>query len=111
MAVCPWCGVRRYINRAREAGPCRSCFGIKEPIGPTDWMKESQCIGVNAEIFFDKALIRERYFLFYCEACPVADLCLDYATRNNETHGVWGGLTPEQRSHMHLRKPTTRDTT
>ena len=106
-AVCPWCGVRREINRAREEGPCRSCVGRKEIVGPSDWMRNAACAGADTDVFFDQSLIRQRYFLFYCEACPVADDCLDYATRNKETHGVWGGLTPEQRSHMHLRKPTT----
>jgi len=106
-AVCSWCGVRRVINRGREAGDCGSCKSRKEIDWPTDWMREAACEGVNTDLFFNEELIRKRYFLFYCEACPVADDCLDFATRNGERHGVWGGLTPEQRSHMHLRKPTT----
>lgn len=33
-----------------------------------------------------------------CGGCPVRDECLDYAIRNNERHGVWGGLTWKERS-------------
>jgi WhiB family redox-sensing transcriptional regulator len=108
-AVCPWCGLSRVINRARDGGPCRSCTGRKEIKGPRDWKQEAACDGVNIDLFFDEAMMRKRWYLFYCEACPVADECLDFATRNGERYGVWGGLTPDQRSHMHLRKPTTGD--
>ena len=39
-----------------------------------------------------------------CERCPIAVTCLQYALDNNEPHGVWGGLTPDQR-HLFKRKP------
>lgn len=33
----------------------------------------------------------------YCFECPVQGDCLIYALQNNESFGVWGGLTPEER--------------
>ena len=111
LAMCQWCGIRRYVNRAREHGPCRSCVGIKEPVGPTDWMKRAACVGVDSDIFFDSARIRERDYIPYCRSCDVSHECAAYAFANKEAHGVWGGLTPEQRSHQHLRTTTTGGTT
>jgi WhiB family redox-sensing transcriptional regulator len=35
-----------------------------------------------------------------CRRCPVRDSCLAYALENNETHGVWGGMTPQQRKDL-----------
>jgi len=32
-----------------------------------------------------------------CTQCPVRQVCADYAIRNREPYGVWGGLTPKQR--------------
>lgn len=35
-----------------------------------------------------------------CAGCPVRLDCLDYAMRNRETDGVWGGLDPAQRRKL-----------
>ena len=35
--------------------------------------------------------------LALCRACPVQAPCLAQAQDNPELHGIWGGLTPEQR--------------
>jgi hypothetical protein len=32
-----------------------------------------------------------------CEQCPVKAMCAEWAIRNNEPLGVYGGLTPEER--------------
>lgn len=31
-----------------------------------------------------------------CETCPVKKQCYDAAVRNNETHGIWGGVDFER---------------
>lgn len=35
--------------------------------------------------------------------CPVRDKCLEYACINNESYGVWGGMTAEQRHQLRQR--------
>lgn len=107
ISVCPWCGLRREITRARDEGPCRNCTGRKVITGPSDWMTRAACLGVDSDIFFDEARIRARDYIAFCRSCDVAHECAAYAFRNKETHGVWGGLTPEQRSHLHLRTTST----
>ena len=32
-----------------------------------------------------------------CAGCPIRVKCLEYALEANEVHGVWGGLTPNER--------------
>jgi len=32
-----------------------------------------------------------------CRSCPVTDECLRYAQSRPEPHGIWGGLTSQQR--------------
>ncbi|TMK81786.1 MAG: WhiB family transcriptional regulator, partial [Actinobacteria bacterium] len=38
--------------------------------------------------------------LSICATCPVRAQCLDYAIRNRETYGIWGGTTPDQRRRI-----------
>lgn len=39
-----------------------------------------------------------------CQACPVKRECLEHALTNREQHGLWGGLTPNQRERL-TREP------
>ena len=61
------------------------------------WFPYAACRDLDADIFFpgpggdtDKA--KE-----ICFQCPVRRACLEYAIRNNEIHGVWGGKSERQR--------------
>jgi WhiB family redox-sensing transcriptional regulator len=40
-----------------------------------------------------------------CHTCPVQQQCLTWALTKPETHGIWGGLTAEQRRQLHLKTP------
>ena len=35
-----------------------------------------------------------------CRLCPVKLECLEYALGANETYGVWGGLSPDERDRL-----------
>lgn len=39
-----------------------------------------------------------------CGGCPVRDECLEYALRNCERYGVWGGLTRKERAGRKKRR-------
>lgn len=39
-----------------------------------------------------------------CALCPVREACLDKAISNGEQHGIWGGLTPEERTSLRRKK-------
>jgi len=45
----------------------------------------------------DERLSRERRAKAICASCPVLELCLDYALRIREPHGIWGGLNELER--------------
>jgi hypothetical protein len=36
----------------------------------------------------------------FCNRCPVRVKCLTYALENDEQHGMFGGLAPEQRNNL-----------
>ena len=61
------------------------------------WTEQAACRGIDTEIFYPTAPAEEAEALSICATCPVRAQCLDYAIRNRETSGIWGGTTPEER--------------
>jgi WhiB family redox-sensing transcriptional regulator len=37
-----------------------------------------------------------------CQGCPVRAACLDWALRNDQAYGIWGGATEEERRALRL---------
>ena len=69
--------------------------------GPTQWAQ------------FDRARTRA---LEICQTCPVIHQCADYADRNGEKEGVWGGvdrasLSIRRRTHCANGHPFTEENT
>lgn len=70
-----------------------------------EWQVQAACRGMDTESFFNPDRIRgdskrrrEAAAKAVCAGCPVIDACLDWALTVGEPHGVWGGLTPEERN-------------
>lgn len=66
------------------------------------WMDQALCAQVDGDLWYaDKGdwptTIKAKVI---CRKCPVRVQCLDYALSNNETFGVWGGMTPQQRRDL-----------
>lgn len=77
-------------------------------IRPQPWMKSAMCAQTDPDAFFPEAsnsvsITRAKAI---CASCPVIGQCLDYALRNNEKEGVWGGTTEKERHRLRdlLRK-------
>jgi len=32
-----------------------------------------------------------------CTLCPIQKQCFEYALKNDERHGIWGGTSPDER--------------
>ena len=64
------------------------------------WTDQAACRGTDTEIFYPVTPDEEAEALSICATCPVRAQCLDYAIRNRENYGIWGGATPEQRRRM-----------
>ncbi|MDX3759296.1 WhiB family transcriptional regulator [Streptomyces sp. AK02-04a] len=78
------------------------------------WQDDAVCRrdDIDKELFFpdrsNKKAIAEARKL--CWTCPVIQRCLEYAYRNQEDRGTWGGLTEWERRARHgrSRKDTGR---
>lgn len=67
-----------------------------------EWLDDALCQGIHAHIWYPplEAPNPGNYYSVgkkVCFRCPVWRECLDYAKDGNETWGMWGGLTPQER--------------
>jgi WhiB family transcriptional regulator, redox-sensing transcriptional regulator len=77
----------------------------------SDWMKDARCVDEDPTVFFPdeermSAGVRRRYEEFakkICNGtlgegpCPVREQCLEYSLAHPDEHGVWGGMTEQER--------------
>jgi hypothetical protein len=74
------------------------------------WQERALCSQTDPELFFPDKGQSPRHAKTICRQCDVRLECLDYALRNNERFGVWGGTTDYQRSRLNggIPKPMRR---
>ena len=69
------------------------------------WQVRAACRGPQSIVFFppahferkDEKREREDHAKAICLTCSVQRDCLDYALRIREQHGIWGGLSENER--------------
>lgn len=77
------------------------------------WMDQGLCNGMDINIFFPEApdpneqkrLNEEAKAI--CANCPVMEQCKQYGIEEKISHGIFGGLTPTERSNI-IRGGTRR---
>lgn len=73
-----------------------------------EWQLKAACRGPQATVFFppghferkDEKLEREGRAKDICRTCTVKAECLEFALEIREPHGIWGGLSENERKHM-----------
>jgi len=73
---------------------------VREP-----WREDASCRGHDLSLFFPDegdldGIERAKEI---CADCPVKDLCLSYAVETNQTEGIWGGATKQERRRLRRR--------
>jgi WhiB family transcriptional regulator, redox-sensing transcriptional regulator len=76
------------------------------------WQADAACAGMPTEDFFPAgstgaALDRLARVKAICAVCPVARQCLEYAL-NTGQHGVWGGMSEDERHTERRRRQRQR---
>jgi len=76
-----------------------------------DWRSAAACQSADPELFFPvsafgQALKQVAEAKAICARCPVRRQCLAFALRTRQAHGIWGGLTEEERAS--IRRPRSR---
>ena len=69
---------------------------------PGPWVKQAACDAGDDNVLYaehgGRGLVAHGKAL--CAGCPVRMPCLQFALDNNEPHGIWGGMTPDERDQM-----------
>jgi len=69
------------------------------------WRLEAYCKGKKTDFFYPEigtkgAAEQVRSVKTLCALCSVSAECLQEAIANDEQFGIWGGLTPKERSKV-----------
>jgi WhiB family transcriptional regulator, redox-sensing transcriptional regulator len=84
-----------------------------------DWRDDAECLDNDPELFFPvgngpEAARQTALAKRVCHRCPAMTACLDWALANGQDHGIWGGLTEDERRRLknrtrrHRRAEVTR---
>jgi WhiB family transcriptional regulator, redox-sensing transcriptional regulator len=79
-----------------------------------DWRSAAACRSADPELFFPvsafgQALEQAAQAKAICARCPVRRQCLAFALRTRQAHGIWGGLTEEERAFKCRPRSGRRD--
>ena len=71
-----------------------------------DWKEQAACKGMDRSIFFPALGYNQhsKVAIKICKTCPVKQRCTEFAINNKIAFGIWGGLNPNQRQQLKLRK-------
>jgi WhiB family transcriptional regulator, redox-sensing transcriptional regulator len=64
------------------------------------WKAQGRCVGADPELFFPVRGGPVEPARAMCRMCPVREECLDYALRNSERFGIWGGKSERERRRI-----------
>ncbi|MGI9603753.1 MAG: WhiB family transcriptional regulator [Acidimicrobiales bacterium] len=73
-----------------------------------DWRLRAACRGPQSAVFFppprferkEEKRARERQAKDICESCVVVGDCRSHALSRGEQHGIWGGLSENERRSL-----------
>lgn len=85
-----------------------SPYGIPDLTADTSWMAAANCAGVDPDLFFPKRGEDSAAAKAVCRGCTVRQDCLDYALRQRELFGIWGGTSERERRHIRSRQRVQR---
>ena len=78
-----------------------------------DWRHRSACLDEDPELFFPigntgPAILQIEEAKAVCRRCEVREQCLAWALEAGQDHGVWGGLSEDERRALKRRNARAR---
>jgi WhiB family redox-sensing transcriptional regulator len=78
-----------------------------------DWRHRSACLDEDPELFFPigntgPAILQIEEAKAVCRRCEVREQCLQWALEAGQDHGVWGGLSEDERRALKRRNARAR---
>jgi WhiB family redox-sensing transcriptional regulator len=70
-----------------------------------EWHDRALCAQTDPEAFFPEKGGSIRAAKRVCQACELRTECLEHAIENDEQHGIWGGLSVNERLRVTAVRP------
>lgn len=67
---------------------------------PGAWVARAVCSSVDPELFFPNRGESPVEAKAVCRSCPVRRECLEFALETNQTYGIWGGTSDQERRRI-----------
>ena len=85
-----------------------STVAARPDCGLLEWRDRAACRDADPELFFPdgdtrSARAQVKMAKLICRGCPVSIACLSWALATDQEHGIWGGLTEDERRKRHRR--------
>lgn len=85
-----------------------STFHQQDQLVVVDWRDLAACADHDPDLFFPAgetgpAADQIRRAKEICASCDVTSECLEYAIETNQSAGIWGGLTEDERRPVRRR--------
>ncbi|MFJ3673687.1 WhiB family transcriptional regulator [Streptomyces sp. NPDC090106] len=79
----------------------------------TNWRDRAACKEEDPDLFFPignsgPALLQIQEAKAVCRRCPVLERCASWALESGEVHGVWGGMSENERRRTRRRAARER---
>jgi WhiB family redox-sensing transcriptional regulator len=78
-------------------------YGSEIDGDPLAWQEDALCAQTDPEAFFPEKGGSTRDAKRICAQCTVRAECLEYALKNDERFGIWGGLSERERRRLRRR--------
>ena len=78
-------------------------YGSEIDGDPLAWQEDALCAQTDPEAFFPEKGGSTRDAKRICAQCTVRAECLEYALKNDERFGIWGGLSERERRRLKRR--------
>jgi WhiB family transcriptional regulator, redox-sensing transcriptional regulator len=77
-----------------------------------NWRLLAACRSIDPDLFFPisssgKSVEQAAKAKAVCDCCLVRRQCLAFALQTRQAHGIWGGLTAEERSQPRTARDVT----
>lgn len=86
--------------RSQVTGPGR-CAPIAGYLPPA-WTDHALCAQVGGDVWFPEVGERTGPAKAICRRCPVRRPCLLFALATGQNHGIWGGLSTQERDKLRI---------
>jgi WhiB family redox-sensing transcriptional regulator len=101
------------MNRALVFWPILTFNHHREGELVMDWRHRSACLDEDPELFFPigntgPAILQIEEAKVVCRRCDVRDQCLQWALESGQDHGVWGGMSEDERRALKRRNARAR---